>query len=492
MSDAYYDVVIVGTELPGLITGAMLAKKGYRVLVIGHGHKTNHFAFEGFQFVRRPWLFNGFETSKPIKRVFADLSLSLEMHNRPKPFDPFYQVVMPGRRVNVVSRETVFDRELSREFPGQSELIQTFYRTVREQNEALSQILESPMVMPPQGFMEQRAFKKLMGETMETTVDPLSVFPPGHPFRPFVLAPLMFGSGCHSKPYSAIQLIRSVTHFGRGLYQIEGGIDALKRIFIDKVSDNCGDYREKAQVDRFVMKRGKVKELVIRDRREVIGCDVVVCNTDVKKFFNLIPEEDQKERFHLTLLELQPSHMMYTTNFALRREAIPEGMGRHAFIVEDERKPLDGDNLLLCCVDPAHQPPEQDSVVLSVTARLPMRLVRATLENVEHHDQRIMSRVRTLIPFFDEHLLARSSAWVGYQKRTNQPFVDTSQFIPSYNRPLPDTMEATPVACRTAYKNVLITGDHLHGGLGFEGAFLGSLNAVQLTTDLVTRKSLLN
>ncbi len=492
MSDAYYDVVVVGTELPGLISGAMLAKKGYRVLVIGHGHKTNSFAYEGYQFVRRPWLFSGFETSVPIKTVFAELSLSLEMHNRPKPFDPFYQVVMPGRRLNVVSKETVFERELKREFPGQVEKIQSFYHVVRRQNDILSGILEAPMVMPPQGFMEQRAFKKLVGDVVETTEDPLSSFHQHHPFRPFILAPLMFGSGCHQKPYSPIQLIRAVTHFGRGLYQIEGGIDALKGIFVDKVRDNCGDYREKSQVDRFVMRRGKVKELVIRDRREVIGCDAVVCNTDVKRFFNLIPEEAQKQRFHLTLLELQPTHMLYTTNFALRREAIPQGMGRHAFLVHDPAKPLEGDNLILCCLDPAHQAPEPDSVVLSATMRLPMRSVRPTLDSVESHDQRIMKRLRDIVPFFDEHLLARASAWVSYQKRTNKPYIDTAQLVPSYGRPLPDTLEATPIACRTAYKNVLITGDHIHAGLGFEGAFLGSLNAVQLTMEMVARKSLLN
>ena len=63
--------------------------------------------------------------------------------------------------------------------------------------------------------------------------------------------------------------------------------------------------------------------------------------------------------------------------------------------------------------------------------------------------------------------------------------------LPLYGSPLPDTLESSPIACRTAYKNILVTGDHLHSGLGFEGAFMGALNAVKLTSDMVTRKTLL-
>ncbi|MFT7626332.1 MAG: phytoene dehydrogenase-like protein, partial [Myxococcota bacterium] len=480
MSDAYYDVVVVGTELPGLITAAMLAKKNYRVLVVGHGHSNNEFIHEGFRCIRRPWLFSGFETSTPIKKVFAELALSLEMHNRPKPFDPFYQIVMPKARIDVAAKESVFQRELQREFPDDVDKIQHFYRVVREANTRLNTLLELDMVMPPEGYFETRNFRKATEGLLDGLVDPLSAFPPGHPFRPFVLAPYLFATSCTVAPYSALQLIRSVHHLGRGLYRIEGGIDALKRIFLDKVKNNCGDYRDKSQVERFVMKRGKVKELVIRDRREVIGCDVVICNTDIKRFFNLIPEEAQKQRFHLKVLELQPTHWLYTVNFALRSEAIPTGMGEHAFVVGDPDGPMEGDNLLLCCVDPAGEQPEKGTTVLSVTARLPARTVRPTLENIDLHNQRIAHRLQTLFPFFNEHLLSAASAWVGTEKRGRNQFVDTTQFVPVYGQPLEDTFDLTAIASRTAYKNVLIAGDHLDSGLGFEGAFLGSLHATTL------------
>jgi phytoene dehydrogenase-like protein len=494
MSDAYYNVIVVGTELPGLISAAILAKQGYRVLVVGHESHTNCYKHEGYPFIRRPWLFSGFETSTVIKKVFADLSLSLEMHNRPKPFSPFYQVVLPGHRIDVVGKEERFKRELRREFPADTAQIQTFYQQVRAQNEKLSQVFDTGSVLPPQGFFEQRAHKKVTDEAFNGgVVDPLKAFPEGHPFRAFVLGPMLMGTACSVSPYSALQVIRSTTHLSHGLFDIEGNIDALKHIFIEKVKGNCGDYREKVVVERCVVKRGSIREIVVRDRREVIGCDVLICNMDVKRFFNLVPQEDQKQRFHLKIHELQPTHLLYTVNFALRASAIPQGMGQHVITVRDASKPLENENLMLLCVDPAGLPePELDARVVSASVRLNARQVRPTIDNIEAHTNRIVEGVCDVIPFFHENLLAQGTSWVGMDKRTRNMTVDTNEFVPILGPPLDDTLDASPVACRTAYKNVLVAGDHLHAGLGFEGAFMGSLNAVELTSGLVTRKTILN
>lgn len=492
MSDSFYDVVVIGTELTGLVAAAMLAKRNYRVLVVGHGPAMNDFVIDGIRYARRPWLFGGFETSGLIKRAFTELALSLEMQNRPKPFDPFFQVVMPGRRIDATGKEAVFQRELEREFPGELERIQHFYRAVREANNRISSLVDPLPVLPPDGFFETRAWKKTVSAALESGVgDPLSLFPEGHPFRAFALAPLMFSSGCHPSSYSPIQLARLQSHLGRGLFDIEGGIDALKRVFLDKIKSNCGDFRDRVVVDKLTMRRGKVREVVLRDRHEVIGCEMVICNTDVKRFFSLIPQEEQNERYHLRIHELQPTHLLYTTNYALKADAIPIGMARHVFVVVNPRKPLEGDNLVLLSIDTGGQQTDPNVKVLSVSARVPARNLRPTPETLAALDDRLAAVAKTVVPFFDEHLIARASAWVSVDKRTNEPFFDTTQLVPIYASTLEDTLDMTAVACRTAYKNILVAGDHLYSGLGFEGSFYGSLNALKLTMDQVSRKTLL-
>ena len=492
MSDSYYNVVVVGTDLAGLIAAAILAKKNYRVLVLGYPGQQNEYHVDGLHFVRRPSLFTGFETSSPIKRVFAELSLSIEMHNRPKPLNPFYQVVMPGRRIDVVDKERVFQRELDREFKGNQDTIRTFYRIVHEQNKRLDTLVNADQVLPVTGFREQRAWKRLIRETVEDGLnDPLSVFPARHPFRSFAVAPLLFSSGCQVEPYSVNQLVRTVHHMNRGLYEIAGGLDGLKRTFIDKVKSNCGDHRARGNVDRFTLKRGKIREVHLRERREVIGCDMVVCNMDVKRFFNLLPEEHQKERFHLSILELQPTHVLYTLNIAVRRQAIPESMGKHVFLVRNPKKPFEGSNIVLISVDPAG--PQADDAVrtIAVSTRLPIRHLRPTLDNLSAQDDELMYFAEQVVPFLSEHFIARSSSWITHDKRTKKPQIDTAHMVPIYGRPLESALGSSPISARTAYKNVVVGGDHLHSGYGFEGAFMGGLNVAKLVSETVNRKALL-
>ncbi|MBT9554982.1 MAG: NAD(P)/FAD-dependent oxidoreductase [Myxococcales bacterium] len=493
MSDAFYDVIVVGTELAGLVAAAMLAKRNYRVLVLGHGPSPSEFHIDGIRYSRRPSLFSGFETSGLIKRAFAELALSVEMQNRPKVFEPYYQVVMPGRRIDLSSKEAILQREFEREFPGDLERIQQFYRIVRDGNAKLSKLLDEVPVLPPDGFFEGRAWRKLLAASLEPGIaDPLSIFPEGHPFRAFALAPLAFSSGCQMTPHSVVQLVRLQSHLGRGLYDIEGGVDKLKRIFIDKVKSNCGDFRDRATIEKLVTKRGKVREVILKDRREVLGCEAVICNMDLKRFFSLIPQEDQNERFHLKMLELQPVSAIYTTNFAVKADAIPVGMANHVFQIESVKRPLEGENAVLISVDPSGPQDDPSIRVIAVSTRLPARSLRLTPENVVAMDERLAQCVKNVIPFFDEHLVARAPGCLSIDRRTGEPSVDATLLAPVYASALEDTLDTTPVAARTAYKNVFVAGDQLYTGLGFEGSFYGSLNVLKLTTELVTRKTLLN
>ncbi len=492
MSDAYYDVVVVGTDLTGLIASAMLAKRNYRVLVLGQGPLGNELVVDGFKCARRPWLFTGFETSGLVKKAFTELALSLEMQNRPKAFDPFYQVVLPGRRVDVTAKEALYQRELEREFSGETERIGQYHRAIRDGNTRLSALFDTVPILPADGFFESRSWRKTVAQALDAGIpDALALFPEGHPFRAFALAPLLFSSGCQLSPYSAIQATRLQTHLGRGLYDIEGGVDGLKRVFLDKVKSNCGDVRDRAAVERLVVKRGKVREVVLRDRREVIGTDAVLCNMDVKRFFGLIPQEEQNERYHLKIHELQPQWYLYTLNLVVKAQAIPEGMANTVFQVLSAKRPLEGENLTLLCVDPVGPQDDPGTRVISVSTRVLSRNMRPTLEHLAELDQRLIHATRQLVPFLDEHLITTASAWVVTDRRTGERMVDTNLITPIYGTPLEETLETTPIACRTAYKNLLVGSDALYSGLGFEGAFFGALNAFRLTTELVSKKTLL-
>ena len=89
------------------------------------------------------------------------------------------------------------------------------------------------------------------------------------------------------------------------------------QLLVDKIVANCGVHRPEATVETLRVKRKKVAELGLR-RDEWVGCAILFCNTDVKRFFQLIPPERQDARFYGFVRALRPAYYQATVDVAFR------------------------------------------------------------------------------------------------------------------------------------------------------------------------------
>ena len=499
MSTSFYDVVIAGTDLSGLIVGALCAKRGYRVLVLGQGSRPSGYRFQGHTFQRRAHVFTGFDTSPVLKQLFSELSLSLEMRNRPKAFDPFYQVVLPEARIDVTRPGERFEREIEREFPNEAASILAFYDAAAGINDLISKLLARNPVLPPSSWAEKREIQKIAQEMPDLVSgaavrDPLQQFPRNHPFRAFVVGPATMASGLDIEDGPVLPLMRCISHLHGGVHHIEGGMDGLKRLFIQKIKQNASDYRPDIAFDALAVKRGKVIQGRVRDRQEVIGFNLLICNSELKRFFHIVPPEVQKERYHHRIHTLQPSHYIFTINLAMRAEGISEAMARNVFLIQDPGVPLDGDNLIQIAVDPGKHERSAPGETATVTAscRLPAQNFRPHVDHVQRLGDWLLERLRsTLFPFLDEHLLAVHAPWKGTDPLTGQARFEAGEVIPIYRGSIEQTLDASVLSVESDYKNILVCGDHVFSGFGFEGAFLTALNAYRKVTERQVLKQMI-
>ncbi|GMV43732.1 MAG: hypothetical protein AMXMBFR64_54480 [Myxococcales bacterium] len=498
-STSFYDIVIAGTDLSGLIVGALCAKRGYRVLVLGQGSRPSGYRYQGHTFQRRAQLFTGFDTSPVLKQIFGELSLTLEMRNRPKAFDPFYQVVLPEARIDVTRPGERFDRELAREFPDESVPIQGFYKAVFAISEAISAILARNPPLPPNGWAEKREIQRLTQDLPNlidgaVPLNPLDAFPRAHPFRAFVAGPATMTSGLDIEDGPTLPLARCIAHLAGGVNHIEGGMDGLKRLFIQKIKQNASDYRPEISFDALAVKRGKMVAGRVRDRQEIIGFHLLICNSPLKRFFHLVPAEAQSERYHHRIHTLQPSHYVFTINLAMHAEGIPEAMARNVFLVQDPKMPLDGDNLVQIALDPgkAERTPPGEVAIVTASCRLPAQNFRPHVDHVQRLGDWLLERLRsTLFPFLDEHLVAVHAPWKGFDPLTGQARFEAGEVLPIYRGAMEATLDASVLAVESDYKNILVCGDHVFSGFGFEGAFLAAQNAYRKVTERIVLKPML-
>ncbi|MBM4344166.1 MAG: hypothetical protein FJ100_12425 [Deltaproteobacteria bacterium] len=490
---AHYSIAIVGTDLAGLAYGALCAKRGYRVLVIGQGPTGATYQIGGHTLCRRLEL--NYALGSPIvRRVFDELSLGLQLRNLPRPLDPAFQVVLPRARIAVSTDARIVEREFKREFPLQDAAISAFFREIGQLDGQVQEVLAVRPVLPPSGFLDgfklRSLVKKypLLGDDLAID-DPLAAFEHGNPFRAFVQAPFRFASGMvPARPYPAT-FARAVTELWRGTATFDQGPNALRELF-EGIIGGSGDVRPKSVVQSVAVQRGRAARLVLRDRGETIGFDLLVCNGDPKRFCALIPQEMQDEEFHHTIHTLQPICHTFTGNFVVRAAAVPEAMGRHVFAVGELGESLEEDNLVHIAVDADQgaNPPERELRLLTAAMRVPISAAAAGTGGVEGLLDRLQLRVEATVPFLREHLVFRHSPWQGWGQAPGGDDIDPAELQPGYGEAILHTIGTSPLATLTGYKNVLMGGNASFCGLGAEGPYLAAWNLYQHTLDKVALK----
>jgi len=493
-----YDVVIVGTDLPGLIFGALAAKKGYRVLVLGHGGKENVYEFEGHHFVRRPHMLYGFSDSNPIREVFRELALAPEMRTLPRPLSPTCSLILPEARLELTHMKGIFEEEIAREFPHRLNDLRGFVDSMPEIESPLEPVFTNCSILPPKSIkehLEYRRIKKGLKDTMsEIGGDGLSAFADDSRLRAVLSAPIAAMSGLANPWLHPIPFIRLTNHLLRGFYFVEWGLDALKNLFLERVRNNSGDVRLDDEADMFVLKHGIVSEVEIRARDEAIGVGMLVLGTELSGSLDLIPEPQARNRYHARVDKVRPSHYMTTLNIGVNREVLPEGLARTAFMVGNPERPLEGSNMLIVQTDPAMEPldaidPERTAI--SVSAFLPASEFDGKTSTIQRFNNEMLESLRRLLPFLDRHRNVISSAAITTHPKTGESIVDPSGLQPIHENTVPRSFDLVTWPVRTAYKNILFLGDDTAGPLGFEGAFVSAFMAFDVLKKMIHLKNVM-
>lgn len=498
MLTSSYDVVIAGTDLPGLILGALAAKKGYRVLVLGHGGRETVYDLDGFRFVRRPNLMFGLTDSHPIREVFRELALAPEMRNLPRPLAPTCNVVLPDSRVEITHMKGILEEEINREFPGELEKFRDYLHRVNEVEKSIEPILKDCPILPPANISEflayRRARKEIASLLHNDDSDALEPFADNPKMRALFSAPLTALSGVTEPWRYPAPFIRLTANLFRGLYLVEWGLDSLKNLFIERIKGNSGNVRTADRIDMVIVKGGKVREIEIRARDEAIGVGCFVVGTDLAPVLDLIPEGNAKKRYRAKIAKVEPSHYMVTVNVGANRAIIPEGMARIAFVVRDPGKPLDGSNYLIIQTDPAMEPAEvrdPERTTISVSGFLRAAHFDNKPETIEAFSNELIEGLKELLPFLDRHLISVSTAAIGTDTRSGKPAVDVSGLVPIYPDIAKRSLDIVSRPIRTAYKNMLFLGDGTAGPLGFEGAFVSAFMAFSIMKKMIPKKNVI-
>ena len=493
MPEAFFDIVIVGTNLPGLAYGALAAKRGYTVLVLGQDGRPATYTHGNNNLYRQIPLFYGFDSSSAVRGFFRDIGLIAEMRNKPNKLDPHVQLITPGVRLDLGSRQGQLQEEFEREFPDGGDELRRFLTSIQQDAAGLDRLLCDLPMIPAQGFFAKRRLKKYLSQdsTFEDATQPI-MFPSELRFASPLAAMVLFLSRLHARPMPAVAVRRLIQHLLAGFYEFPQGIDGLKRLLTDRIIANGGAFWPERYVEQVVLRGKKVVEVSIQRPRRHAGVRLLVANSRVKPFFSLIPPEKQHAGYHTFIKSLQPAYYNYMVNFVVRTDLLPESMARNAIICLHPRQETSGPNVLWVYTEKTEEKAPDDPTTLAVACRVPADELPLEGSGFDELNRRILHSLEWALPFIREKLIEIYTPYVTVDRDTGTSRLDPGEVQEVFADPAHESLELTSVPCQTAYKNLLVLGDHYLGALGLEGAVIAARQAYNWTCDNVVLKQILS
>ncbi len=496
MTKNFYDAVLLGLGLPTLVAGGLLAKRGFRVLLVAQGQPLPSYEIDGITVPRAPFTLTGAE-SPAVTRVFSELALKPLLRRRITPLSPAFQAVLPRHRVDFSADPERVAREIEREFPAVRRTADDFMRAGARAWDSIDRLVARDLMWPPSTFFERRAFVRASSHQPfgreDQSPSPLSDLPDEHPLRQIVDATLAFADGSRLGEGNPQRLLRLFGAALRGAVLEEGGYAGLVELLMQSIRTHNGEIHLADRVEHIRVRRGAVEAVRLSPSDDEIGCHFVLNGLPVHKLGRLLSDRSELDSMLDELGAPKARFLRYTLNVLAHPDAIPEGLARNVLIVPEPRYGSEAAPALNLQIERR----SKELAVLTTEALLDVLPQDAQIAQLATQRERVLERLERVSPFLRPHIRFVDSPHDGRgifdaARGTEVPSPD------SWNRG-PDSMPtvyaftrmrlhgtcALPV--RTQIKRLLLCSDQVVPGLGLEGSFIAAWSAARAVARSLNR-----
>jgi len=481
-----YDVVVLGGQLGGAFAASLLAKRGYRVLLVEHDGLGPGYEYEGYLLPYAPFVAPQLRTMPQVEEAFAELGLSTTVQRSLKPNVPDLQLVLPGHRLDLPHAESRRLQELTREFGDAGAQVNSLLSLASVQHEQSDSFLKQAPELPPDGWLQSWRLKKMVERHPELTM-PLALTGTAPPI-PLLLALLRFVTYL-AKPNGLLPATRTLSQVLHASTRYPGGREGLRELLYRRLSELGGDllWRESAEssiVEALTFESGRVIGLKVVQSENIYRCNCLIASTDSAAVRRLIPEK-RKQRHLVELLDLASvKQFLFSVNWVLKVDALPRGMGD--LLLMDTKDEDLGPLLVQVFGTRRVGAKSEDEDLRTVCAAA---FVPATARDLgDPHLQKLADRIGghlgELIPFADRH-----------RELVSVPYLHPSGIRGARLLPHPlisiDTesvLGITGISQVTPVKNLFLASREVLPGLGLEGEFLAGIRAARLVQEMLKKR----
>jgi phytoene dehydrogenase-like protein len=503
LTSRHYDVVVLGRSLGALAAAALLARRDFRVLLLGQGQRAQSYRFEDHVLCRRAFtLLSG--SSPTWKRILHELAQSPQFRRRTTPLDPMFVVLSEGRRVEVPPDMELFGREIDREFPEVRQLVDELYGSIASVNAAADTAFERDALWPPGSLWERfetgRIAATLPFTRAERGQDLLGKFPAGHAYRDITTIPAAFASNSAvlSSDFPPFALARLHGAWTRGVQALARSEDELSEFLCERIEAHGGVLELDRRAASLVTRRGAVVGVMEDGEEAPTGATAVISDQSGEALAQLSGGEGITKSARDDWPRMNPEAGRFVVSLIVNTRGLPTPLPRESFILPSERLRRDPRHPTVhlqryeaAAFSEARAQAGAETLLVA-EAILPARGSLTLLEAREA----VLSALRGALPFLDEHLVIVDSPHDGlplYDYRTGTRrevdrvhVQDTAPGAEAMERlwtvEPPGYLDIAGEPVRGPIRNTYLVGKTVLPGLGQEGELIAAFGAAKLIT----------
>ncbi|BDG06153.1 NAD(P)-binding protein [Anaeromyxobacter oryzae] len=500
-----YDVCIVGSQLGGIVAGALLARRGFRVLHVAHHDLGPTYSDAGYVLPWGPAAVPSPRFMPAAEAALAELGLATDVARALEPSEPDLQLLLPKHRVDVSRDVAILRTELRREWPNEAEALEGGFAALTALFEFAGFFLKAAPPLPPEGFGERRTVKKalkLASTAPNAPKDPVGV---ARPFVGLEEHELVQSLGIAHRfltyldgPPSPLSQVRLLGGALRGTHRLAFGQAMLRELIRKRIAESRGELRggpgEPAAASALEIEGGRVAAVRLADSPDAHVARAFILATDAESARRLVPPGEADAKPVRVLSEIRARRRLFSLNLIVKQAALPPALGENVLALRD---PAGGDgieNAIFLQVLPARRDGKKgtaeavaDERVVCASAFLPAETTAR--EDLVRSSARIREAVADAIPFFERHLVAESAPAL------NAPagLAEGARLLahPLYETELDSTLGITGLPVRGPWKNLFFAGREVIPGLGIEGEFFAGIQAAAHVAAALGRKDVL-
>lgn len=487
MLERYCDALVIGTDIPGLITAAFLARRGLTVKVLDLNLYQDH------PHLPDPRVISCLH-SKYLRSIIGRLNVSestiYKFNNRNQPL----QILFQKHRLDICSQVAEFYQELRREFGGDFDKIKSFYDHLAQLKHTVSfrELIHDLLV---QGFFNRR--KATINQRKHNLDDQFknfdSYFDPK--VKAFIRAQQSLLLGQQNDQPFLYQLAELLNPNDGEVLSVMAGQNEFVEILADRIEHHEGGFRRKVSLEKLLYSGGIFEGAKIAQAQSKLLARYVVWNTNLDGLPHFLPKAFRFGRLKKAILNRKKKAHWFGFEIQLDNQLVPEPLQENSLFVVDEKKPLLDSNFFYV-----------QKKVLGAKASLKINYLMAPEGLEKDNDffqtihEKILDNLGDFFPFAREHFKivfplkkqpedADEPTLFPLKEDDFAIFKHVARQNPIFAKKARHFIDLFPISYQTPAPNFFLTSQEIMASLGFEAqVHLGLLVTDQIWEDVEKAK----